>query len=78
MVLWKGKGAAAISYKLMIKKVQNSSKIPLLDDINNTIYTTLAQHTNIHSTFYLIIIVKCDAKEGGRTMTMNFPKFYQT
>lgn len=33
-----------------------------MDNINNTIYTILAQHTSIHtSTFYLIIITKRDA-----------------
>lgn len=33
-----------------------------MDNINNTIYTTLAQHTSIHTfTFYLITLVNSDA-----------------
>jgi hypothetical protein len=33
-----------------------------MDNINNTIYTMLAQHTSIHtSTFYLITILNSDA-----------------
>lgn len=33
-----------------------------MDNINNTIYTILAQHTSIHtSTFYLTIIMNTDA-----------------
>lgn len=42
-----------------------------MDNINNTIYTTLAQHTSIHtSAFYLITVVNSDANvklrpEGG-------------
>lgn len=34
-----------------------------MDNINNTIYATLAQHTSIHtSTFYLTIIINRDVK----------------
>jgi hypothetical protein len=34
-----------------------------MDNINNTIYTILAQHTSIHTaTFYLTIIINRDAK----------------
>ena len=34
-----------------------------MDNINNTIYTILTQHTSIHtSTFYLTIIINRDVK----------------
>ena len=47
----------------MIHTNQNLSKTPLMDNINNTLYTILAQHTSIHtSTFYLTIIINRDVK----------------
>jgi hypothetical protein len=56
-----GKGAAGIQVNNE-QKIQNVSKMPLMDNINNTIYITLAQHTSIHtSTFYLITIVNSGA-----------------
>lgn len=41
-----GKGAAGILYD--DQKVQNLSKITLMDNINNTIYTTLTHHKHSH------------------------------
>jgi hypothetical protein len=87
MVLCKGRKRSS-RYIIQVnddQTVQNLSKMPLIDNINNTIYyTTLAQHTSIHTfTFYLITVVNSDANvklrpEGGATMTLNPPQFCPT